>query len=104
MFARAIIAADLTLPEGEKPERVRARATWAKVPATARRELLREFARGDGLRVLANARLLGEGVDAPATDAVVFADPKYSVIDTVQAIGRALCPGDMAGKVATIVE
>ena len=40
--------------------------------------------------VIANARCLTEGVDIPAVDAVVFSDPKQSVIDIVQAAGRAM--------------
>ena len=40
--------------------------------------------------VVSNARCLTEGVDIPAVDAVVFADPKQSVVDIVQASGRAM--------------
>ena len=40
--------------------------------------------------VITNARCLTEGVDIPAIDAVVFSDPKQSVIDIVQAAGRAM--------------
>ena len=40
--------------------------------------------------VIANARCLTEGIDIPAVDAVVFSDPKQSVIDIVQAAGRAM--------------
>ena len=40
--------------------------------------------------VIANARCLTEGVDIPAVDAVVFSDPKQSVIDIVQAAGRTM--------------
>ena len=40
--------------------------------------------------VLANARCLTEGVDVPNIDCVYFCDPRKSVIDIVQATGRAL--------------
>jgi superfamily II DNA or RNA helicase len=40
--------------------------------------------------VLSNARCLGEGVDVPNLDGVVFVDPKGSQIDIVQAVGRAI--------------
>src|SRR4029079_16407097 len=53
--------------------------------------------------VLANARVLGEGIDVPTIDAVVFADPKNSPVDTVQAVGRALRQQPGAGKKATLV-
>ena len=40
--------------------------------------------------LITNARCLTEGVDIPAVDAVLFADPKHSKVDIVQAAGRAL--------------
>ena len=40
--------------------------------------------------VLTNSRCLIEGVDIPAVDCVLFADPRESVVDVVQAAGRAL--------------
>ena len=40
--------------------------------------------------IISNARCLTEGVDIPIVDAVIFADPKQSVIDIVQAAGRAM--------------
>ncbi|MHB1523759.1 MAG: DEAD/DEAH box helicase [Candidatus Dormibacteria bacterium] len=40
--------------------------------------------------MLSNARCLGEGVDVPAIDGVAFIDPRRSVIDIVQAVGRAI--------------
>ncbi|MEU5874123.1 Helicase associated domain protein [Glycomyces sp. NPDC047369] len=52
---------------------------------------------------VANCRVLSEGVDVPALDGVVFADPRESQVDVVQAVGRALRRGPTAGKVATIV-
>ncbi len=39
---------------------------------------------------MTNARCLTEGVDVPAIDCVMFADPKQSRVDIVQATGRAL--------------
>jgi len=40
--------------------------------------------------LITNSRCLTEGVDVPGVDAVLFADPKQSKIDIVQAAGRAL--------------
>ncbi|WP_267958795.1 helicase-related protein, partial [Streptomyces sp. NRRL S-146] len=48
-----------------------------------------DFATADRA-VLTNAQVLGEGVDLPAVDAVVFADRTASVRRIVQALGRAL--------------
>ncbi|MEU1813257.1 DEAD/DEAH box helicase [Micromonospora aurantiaca (nom. illeg.)] len=74
------------------------------LPTAERRRRLAEFAeQRDGVAVLANARLLNEGVDIPAVDAVVFGDKKDSLIDTVQAAGRALRTGGNRDKIATIV-
>ncbi|WNI20022.1 DEAD/DEAH box helicase [Actinacidiphila sp. ITFR-21] len=53
--------------------------------------------------VIANARLLGEGVNIPSIDTVVFADPKESIVDTVQAVGRALRQHPGQGKKATLI-
>ena len=57
--------------------------------AGQRSDLLREFA-GHKRALLTNARCLTEGVDVPTIDCVMFADPKQSRIDIVQAAGRAL--------------
>ena len=38
------------------------------------------------------ARCLTEGVDVPNIDCILFADPRQSTIDIVQAVGRALRP------------
>lgn len=45
---------------------------------------------GGGWSVISNSRCLGEGVDVPTVDAVLFAHPKRSAVDIVQAVGRAL--------------
>jgi superfamily II DNA or RNA helicase len=52
--------------------------------------------------IMANARLISEGVDIPSVDAVVFADPTRSVIRCVQALGRALRL-DVSGKTASLI-
>lgn len=40
--------------------------------------------------VLSNVRCLGEGIDVPALDGVVFAGPRTSQLDITQCVGRAL--------------
>lgn len=52
---------------------------------------------------LSNARCLSEGVDIPAVDCVVFAHPKRSTVDIVQAVGRALRRSRDEGEVATVL-
>ncbi|WP_208604879.1 helicase associated domain-containing protein, partial [Streptomyces mutomycini] len=71
-----------------------------------RRRILLDFAthtHPEQPAVLSNARVLGEGIDVPTIDAVVFADPKNSPVDTVQAVGRALRQTPGAGKKATLI-
>lgn len=59
----------------------------------------------DEVRIVCNARLLGEGVDVPAVDGIFFADPRSSVVDAVQAVGRVLrvAPGKKLGTVVVPV-
>ena len=55
----------------------------------------------DTCRILSNARCLSEGVDVPALDGVVFMNPRKSVVDVVQAVGRVMrkSPGKEFGYV-----
>lgn len=39
-------------------------------------------------RILTNARCLSEGVDVPALDSVIFFNPRNSMVDVVQSVGR----------------
>ena len=52
-------------------------------------------------QVISNARVLTEGVDVPALDAVVFLQPRKSKIDIVQAVGRVMrtYPGKEIGYI-----
>lgn len=63
----------------------------SKKSAGERAALMRQFV-GEACALMTNARCLTEGVDVPAIDCVLFADPKQSIIDIVQASGRALRP------------
>lgn len=65
------------------------------MPSSQRARLIRQLAAtgtpdGAERALLANARCLTAGVDLPELDAVVFADPRRSTIEIVQAVGRAL--------------
>ena len=57
--------------------------------AGERKLLLDEFKQAPRA-LMTNARCLQEGIDVPAIDSVVFADPKQSAIDVIQAAGRAM--------------
>jgi len=52
--------------------------------------------------LIANAKVLSEGLDTKC-DAVLFTSSKGSLVDLIQAIGRALRQKPGAGKVATIM-
>ncbi|MGW4202306.1 Helicase associated domain protein [Streptomyces sp. NPDC004726] len=80
------------------------RAIHGEQPGDWRRDLLEDFADPDrACAVLSNVRVLNEGVDMPDVDSVVFAAPRYSVIDAIQAIGRGLRQPPGAGKKTTLV-
>lgn len=41
-------------------------------------------------RILSNARCLSEGIDVPALDAVIFLNPRNSIVDIIQSVGRVM--------------
>jgi superfamily II DNA or RNA helicase len=95
-FHRSIRAADRFREQQDALNRLRnvgPRTTnlhiSSKKTAGQRSDLLREFV-NHPRALMTNARCLTEGVDVPAIDCVVFADPKQSRIDIVQAAGRGL--------------
>jgi len=45
---------------------------------------------GTNTHILTNAKVLTEGIDVPALDLVAFFDPKESVVDIIQALGRVV--------------
>ncbi len=45
---------------------------------------------GEKSHILTNAKVLTEGIDVPALDFVAFFDPKESVVDIIQALGRVV--------------
>ncbi|MEU2772479.1 Helicase associated domain protein [Streptomyces sp. NPDC007162] len=105
-FATTLADTAATLPAELRPKDLWADWISGHHTPQVRRRLLLEFASHTTPHtpaVLSNARVLGEGIDVPAIDAVVFADPKNSPVDTVQAVGRALRQKPGAGKKATLV-
>ena len=55
------------------------RLDWLKAPLTPH-----------SCRILSNAKCLSEGVDVPTLDAVMFLNPRNSVVDVVQSVGRVM--------------
>ncbi|MEW2435937.1 Helicase associated domain protein [Streptomyces caniferus] len=86
----------------KRPQRERAQrlAEFESIPLLRRRTRTPDTIDG---AVLSNVRVLGEGVDVPDADAVLFADPKRTPCDIVQALGRALRQPPGSGKVAVLI-
>jgi predicted helicase len=59
------------------------------MPTSVRGKVVDEFA-ASNKAIITNAKCLTEGVDVPNIDCVLFADPRKSTVDIVQAVGRAL--------------
>ncbi|SKT54408.1 putative helicase [Mycobacteroides abscessus subsp. massiliense] len=82
---------------------IRGCAVDGSMQDSARVEILDRLAdtRSHGITVVASSQCLREGIDVPAVDAVVFADPRTSQVGIIQAIGRALRrhPGKSHGTI-----
>jgi len=65
--------------------------------AAQRERMMRDF-RDCERGLISNARCLTEGVDIPAVDMVAFLSPRRSLVDIVQAIGRAMRTSPTIGK------
>ena len=77
---------DQTFPAFESVDAFHVTGT---IPTSQRSKLIAEFSQSDR-GIITNAKCLTEGVDVPKIDCVLFADPRKSSIDIVQAVGRAL--------------
>jgi len=62
---------------------------FGQLPTSVRSRTIDAFSQAKR-SLVTNARCLTEGVDVPNIDCVLFADPKKSTIDIVQAVGRAM--------------
>jgi superfamily II DNA or RNA helicase len=82
-----------TLRPSSRPSgRLWARHISGETPASRRASMLRALAElPDGTRgLISNCACLGEGVDVPALDGIAFIDPKSSMVDIIQAVGRVI--------------
>jgi predicted helicase len=64
--------------------------TFAALKRNSLLDWLKAPAEESTCRILSNARCLSEGVDVPALDAVLFLNPRNSIIDVVQSVGRVM--------------
>jgi len=71
--------------------------------STGERTKIFDFFKVANIAIVSNARCLTEGVDVPIVDAVYFVNPKNSLVDIVQAVGRALRKPDKNKEIAYIV-
>ncbi|MET9618124.1 DEAD/DEAH box helicase [Kitasatospora indigofera] len=111
-FAATMTTTAQLLPFADRPERVTALAVAGSDKLKDRRAAFATFTASTGERpgeegeeccIICNSRLLNEGIDVEAVDSIVFADPKSSVIDVVQAVGRALRQSYRQGKVSWVI-
>lgn len=70
-----------------------------------RRAVLDEFtaAKQSEVAVLSNCQALTEGINVDGANTLMFADPKGSPIEVMQAIGRIIRTGDEEDKVGTVI-
>jgi len=88
--------------DGDSP--IKGLSVSGAMSSSQRHSTIRTFEKAN-LAALSNARCLIEGVDIPIIDAVFFATPKRSLVDIVQAVGRALRKpyGPKAEKLAYVI-
>jgi superfamily II DNA or RNA helicase len=97
-------AAPLLAQDGCPAAPVWADHVYGRQSVAERRAVLNRLRGSDaGLVVVANARVLTEGVDVPAVDGIAFLDPRESVIDIIQALGRAMRLDGSKDKIASII-
>ena len=76
-------------PATYTPETVKFFHVNGEMSSGERKNRLDEFKEAQ-VSIMSNARCLTEGVNVPAVDTIAFIDPKESLIDIVQATGRAM--------------
>lgn len=92
-FARTMPEVVNWMPEDSRPEgELLTNSVKGEMSTYDRNKRLKELGKikADQRYLLSNARCLAEGIDVPTLDGVAFMDPKYSEIDIIQAVGRAI--------------
>jgi hypothetical protein len=103
-FADVLRRIDALLSPEHRGSRLWTGHVSGEMPSGQRDALLSHFTQlgPDDIGVISNARCLGEGVDLPAVDCVAFIDPRDSLVDIIQAVGRAIRKNP-AKRVGTIL-
>jgi superfamily II DNA or RNA helicase len=105
-FAATFAATIQALPPHMRPSRpLHAEHVDGTMKQNKRRDILSRLATppDDGWSVISNARCLSEGIDVPAVDGVAFTAKKESMVEIVQAVGRALRRDPDGSGTATII-
>ncbi len=114
-FARTLPRTATAFAHGSQPMKLWTAAVDSRQPRSERNAGLERFAQAPRqhpavpvpgqthTHVLSSVKCLGEGVDMPEADAVLLADPKRSVVDITQTLGRALRQPPGSGKIATLI-
>jgi predicted helicase len=93
-FAEMLPSVIAELSPEERPlGRVNAEAVWGDQDPAERAAVLERLSVDPSttdIQVVTNAKILSEGVNIRAIDAILFADPKSSKVDITQQVGRAL--------------
>jgi predicted helicase len=79
--------------DDEDPLRCEVKHVDGTFNALARNEKLdwlKQNAEKNACRILSNVHCLSEGVDVPALDSVLFLNPRDSIVDVVQSVGRVM--------------
>jgi len=88
------VVRDICEAKGEFGDKVDVRHIDGNKNALKRREAMRWLGESGGepdtCRILSNARCLSEGIDVPALDGVIFLQPRESIVDIVQSVGRVM--------------
>lgn len=93
MFETVVAAEIAAYPEGEDLldcEVHHVDGTFNMLERNRELDWLKQDPGAGKARILTNARCLSEGVDVPALDAVMFLNPRDSVVDVVQSVGRVM--------------
>lgn len=81
------------LSKASKPSgRMWAQSITGQTPTSRRLSILHELRRHTyrQVTVITNCACLREGIDVPALDAIAFIDPRKSIVDIIQAVGRVI--------------
>ncbi|MFJ4679045.1 Helicase associated domain protein [Kitasatospora sp. NPDC088783] len=106
-FTRVLTAAQNWLPARERPASLWTGHVSGAQPPAARERIVNRFRKGDpdGLAVLTNSKMLTTGWNVPEVDGVAILDPRHSVVELIQILGRAirLDPSNPRKRAAFIV-